>query len=263
MSRAGAGPDKIYFGGSRQARDRILRERDWKIHPAQVSTSRYTCRNETQSGPGSHCFRISRRYRTTNGPTNEPYSDHLWRWSEYGSLLGPFRGVWDHMVCSHIHAEPLRDRLKGLNELGVKTPLISNNSILLPVILLCVSLSEYGTYHMLCGIGVWYRGILTSTSTSTWAQYRARYRCIPKIFCNIINVFIIIFDQFKASVLGLHDISFQHRYRDVHIRNSHIAGCAMFSRPILFVIYTLIVFFAHTQTLHLHQTRQLYRDIHF
>ncbi len=28
-------------------------------------------------------------------------------------------------------------------------------------------------------------------------------------------------------------------------------------------IYTLIVFFAHTQTLHLHQTRQLYRDIHF
>ncbi len=37
--------------------------------------------------------------------------------------------------------------------------------------------------------------------------------------------------------LGLHDISFQHRYRDVRIRNSHIAGCAMFSRPILFVIY--------------------------
>ncbi len=30
---------------------------------------------------------------TTNGPTNEPYSDHLRRWSEYGSLLGPFRGV--------------------------------------------------------------------------------------------------------------------------------------------------------------------------
>ncbi len=29
------------------------------------------------------------------------------------------------MVCSHIHAEPLRDRLKGLNELGVKTPLIN------------------------------------------------------------------------------------------------------------------------------------------
>ncbi len=27
------------------------------------------------------------------------------------------------MVCSHIHAEPLRDRLKGLNELGVKPPL--------------------------------------------------------------------------------------------------------------------------------------------
>ncbi len=65
------------------------------------------------------------------------------------------------------------------------------------------------------------------------------------------------------SLLGLHDISFQHRYRDVRIRNSHIAGCAMFSRPILFVIYILIVFFAHTQTLHLHQTRQLYRDIHF
>ncbi len=64
-------------------------------------------------------------------------------------------------------------------------------------------------------------------------------------------------------LLGLHDILFQHRYRDVRIRNSHIAGCAMFSRSILFVIYILIVFFAHTQTLHLHQTRQLYRDIHF
>ncbi len=37
-----------------------------------------------------------------------------------------------------------------------------------------VSLSEYGTYHMLCGIGVWYRGFLTSTSTG------AQYRCIPK-----------------------------------------------------------------------------------
>ncbi len=63
--------------------------------------------------------------------------------------------------------------------------------------------------------------------------------------------------------VGLHDISFQHRYRDVRICNSQIAGCAMFSRPILFVIYILIVFFAQTHTLHLHQTRQLYRDIHF
>ncbi len=27
------------------------------------------------------------------------------------------------MVCSHIHAEPLRERFKGLNELGVKTPI--------------------------------------------------------------------------------------------------------------------------------------------
>ncbi len=52
------------------------------------------------------------------------------------------------------------------------------------------------------------------------------------------------------SWLGLHDISFQHRYRDVRICNSHIAGCAMFSRPILFIIYIyiLIVFFAHTDT---------------
>ncbi len=39
--------------------------------------------------------------------------------------------------------------------------------------------------------------------------------------------------------VGLHDISFRHRYRDVRIRNSHIAGCAMFSKPILFVIYTV------------------------
>ncbi len=56
----------------------------------------------------------------------------------------------------------------------------------------------------------------------------------------------------KYPALGLHDISFQHRYRDVCFRNSHIAGCAMFSRPIIFVIYIyiyiLIVFFAHTHT---------------
>ncbi len=26
------------------------------------------------------------------------------------------------MFCSHIHAEPLRERLKGLNQQGVKTP---------------------------------------------------------------------------------------------------------------------------------------------
>ncbi len=51
-------------------------------------------------------------------------------------------------------------------------------------------------------------------------------------------------------LLGLHDISFQHRYRDVHIRNSHIAGCAMFSRPILFVIYIYTDCFlcSHTDT---------------
>ncbi len=85
-------------------------------------------------------------------------------------------------------------------------------------------------------------------------------------FCAFCEFYKAIFSVFE---LGLHDISFQHRYRDVRIRNSHIAGCAMFSRPILFVIYiyiyiyTLIVFFAHIQTLHLHQTRQLYRDIHF
>ncbi len=45
-----------------------------------------------------------------------------------------------------------------------------------------------------------------------------------------------------SFILGLHDISFQHRYRDVRIRNSHIAGCAMFSRPILFVIYIYTVY---------------------
>ncbi len=42
--------------------------------------------------------------------------------------------------------------------------------------------------------------------------------------------------------------------RCVHPR-CHIAGCAMFS--ILIVIFILIVFFAHTQTPHLHWTRQL------
>ncbi len=63
--------------------------------------------------------------------------------------------------------------------------------------------------------------------------------------------------------LGLHDISFQHRYCDVHIRDSHIARCAMFSRPILIVIFILIIFFAHTQTPCLHRKWQLYRHIHF
>ncbi len=29
--------------------------------------------------------------------------------------------------------------------------------------------------------------------------------------------------------VGLHDISFQHRYRNVHICDSHIAGCVIFS----------------------------------
>ncbi len=46
----------------------------------------------------------------------------------------------------------------------------------------------------------------------------------------------------KHLLVGLHDISFQHRYHDVRIRNSHIAGCVMFSRPILIVIFILIVF---------------------
>ncbi len=32
-------------------------------------------------------------------------------------LLG---GVWDHMVCSHIHAEPLQERLKGLKLTKIK-----------------------------------------------------------------------------------------------------------------------------------------------
>ncbi len=61
------------------------------------------------------------------------------------------------------------------------------------------------------------------------------------IYCFL---FIIVFD------VGLHDISFQHRYRDVRIRNSHIAGCAMFSRPILFVIYIYTDCFlcSHTDT---------------
>ncbi len=52
-------------------------------------------------------------------------------------------------------------------------------------------------------------------------------------------------------ILGLHEISFQHRYRDVRICDSHITGCAMFG--ILIVIFILIIFFAHTQTLGLHR----------
>ncbi len=53
-----------------------------------------------------------------------------------------------------------------------------------------------------------------------------------------------------TCMVGLQDISFQHRYRDVHIRNSHIAGCVMFSRPILFVIciYTDCFLCSHRQT---------------
>ncbi len=53
----------------------------------------------------------------------------------------------------------------------------------------------------------------------------------------------------------LYDISFQHQFHDVHICNSHIAGCAMFS--IMIAIFILIVFFAHTQTPCLHRTWQL------
>ncbi len=53
-----------------------------------------------------------------------------------------------------------------------------------------------------------------------------------------------------TCMVGLQDISFQHRYRDVHIRNSHIAGCVMFSRPIHFVIciYTDCFLCSHTDT---------------
>ncbi len=39
------------------------------------------------------------------------------------------------MVCSHIHAEPLRERLKGLNELGVKTPINDITRRLIKVII--------------------------------------------------------------------------------------------------------------------------------
>ncbi len=57
------------------------------------------------------------------------------------------------------------------------------------------------------------------------------------------------------TILGLHDISFQHWYHDVSISDSHIARCALFS--ILIVIFILIVFFAHTQTPCLHPLQQL------
>ncbi len=63
------------------------------------------------------------------------------------------------------------------------------------------------------------------------------------------SLFDILLSVFSSSLfsflLGLHDISFHHRYRVVHIRDSHIAECAMFT--ILIVIFILIVFFAHTQ----------------
>ncbi len=81
-----------------------------------------------------------------------------------------------HRALNPLSVLCLAHQLTHNSYTGVNTEcltLISNNSILLSVV--GVSLSEYGTYHMLCGIGVWYRGILTSTSTG--AQYRAR--CIP------------------------------------------------------------------------------------
>ncbi len=37
------------------------------------------------------------------------------------------------------------------------------------------------------------------------------------------------FFEISRFTVGLHDISFQQRYRDVHICDSHIAGCAIFS----------------------------------
>ncbi len=42
-----------------------------------------------------------------------------------------------------------------------------------------------------------------------------------------------------GKVIGLYDISLQHQYHDVHICDSHIAGCAIF---ILIVTFILIVF---------------------
>ncbi len=49
------------------------------------------------------------------------------------------------------------------------------------------------------------------------------------------EVIVCVF-RLSVSLLGLHDISFQHRYHDVHIHDCHIAGCAIFS--ILIVIFT-------------------------
>ncbi len=56
-------------------------------------------------------------------------------------------------------------------------------------------------------------------------------------------------DHIKDLRVGLHDISFQRRYRNKRIRNSHILGCAMFSFTVLLtVIFILIFFFDHAQT---------------
>ncbi len=50
------------------------------------------------------------------------------------------------------------------------------------------------------------------------------------------NYFIYLGLYILILSLGLHDISFQHRYHDVHIHDSYIAGCAIFSILIVFSI---------------------------
>ncbi len=54
--------------------------------------------------------------------------------------------------------------------------------------------------------------------------------------CVCVCVCVCAWFCLSVSLLGLHDISFQHRYHDVHIHDCHIAGCAIFS--ILIILFT-------------------------
>ncbi len=58
---------------------------------------------------------------------------------------------------------------------------------------------------------------------------------------------LVFGDEFLANNLGIHDTLFQHLYRNVHIRDCHVAGCAIFS--ILIGIFILLVLYRALSTL--------------
>ncbi len=67
----------------------------------------------------------------------------------------------------------------------------------------------------------------------------------PSLPFPLFDILLSFFSSLFSFLLGLHDISFHHRYRVVHIRDSHIAECAMFTILIVY-IYTDRFLCSHT-----------------